>query len=442
MNYPVWEIPFISGAGIIAAIAILHVFVSHLAIGAGLLLVLTEHKAYREGDERILAYTRRNARLLILLSLVIGALTGVGIWWSIGLVQPSGTSTLIHVFVWAWAIEWTFFLVEIVSAFVYYYAWDRLDRRTHLTVGWLYFGAAWMSLFVINGILSFMLTPGDWIETGSVWDGFFNPTFLPSLVMRTGVVIALAGLYALFTASFISDNELRSKMVRYASRWLAPAFFLLPIGGIWFFTQAPSLARELAFGEAPTVTFFLAASLGFSIILFSLGFTGSLWQPRRFTPVFATGLLILGLFVTGTSEWVREAVRKPFIIYDYMYSNSVLLADTDELRIDGVLQRARWAEVKEVTPENMVEAGEEYFRLQCSSCHAVEGYNGIGPLVDGWSEQFTYEQLAHLDTLKEFMPPFLGTDEERRALAAYLASLSDQEETLPASAATEGILEP
>jgi mono/diheme cytochrome c family protein len=442
MNYPVWEIPFLSGAGVIAAIAILHVFVSHLAIGAGLLLVLTEHKAYREDDERILAYTRRNARLLILLSLVIGALTGVGIWWSIGLVQPSGTSTLIHVFVWAWAIEWTFFLVEIVSAFVYYYAWDRLDRRTHLTVGWLYFGAAWMSLFVINGILSFMLTPGDWIDTQNVWNGFFNPTFVPSLVMRTGVVIALAGLYALFTASFIGEADLRSKMVRYASRWLVPAFFLLPLGGIWFFTQVPGRARDLALGGSPVVTFFLAASLVFSLVVLGLGFAGSLWQPRRFTPVFATGLLILGLFVTGTSEWVREAIRKPFIIYDYMYANSVLVAEADEFRIDGVLQRARWAEVKEVTAENMVEAGEEYFRLQCASCHAVDGYNGIRPLVNGWSEEYTFDQLEHLDTLKEIMPPFLGTDEERRAVAAYLASLNDQEEAASASAVTEGILEP
>src|SRR3990170_3778587 len=367
--------------------------------------------------------------ILFLLSLVLGALTGVGIWFSISLVQPSGTSALIHVFVWAWAIEWVFFLVEIVAAFVYYYAWDRLDRRTHLTVGWLYFGAAWMSLFVINGILTFMLTPGDWIDTRNVWDGYFNPTFVPSLVVRTGVVIALAGLYALLTASFIGEADLRSKMVRYASRWLVPAFVLLPLGGLWFFAEVPERARDLALGGAPTVTTFLAASLVLSLIVFGFSFAGSFWQPQRFTPVFALGLLVMGLFVTGTSEWVREAIRKPFIIYDYMYANSVLLEDADTLRIDGVLERARWATVKEVTPENRVEAGEEYFRLQCGACHAVDGYNGIRPLVEGWSQGYTFDQLQHLDTLKEIMPPFLGTNEERRAVAAYLASLNQEEET-------------
>lgn len=439
MNYPIWEIPFLGGAPVIAAIAILHVFISHLAIGAGLLLVLTERKAYRENDDGILAYTRRNAQLLILLSLVLGALTGVGIWFSISLVQPSGTSTLIHVFVWAWAIEWVFFLVEIVAAFVYYYAWDRLDRRSHLTVGWIYFGAAWMSLFVINGILTFMLTPGDWVETRNVWDGFFNPTFLPSLIVRTGVVVALAGLYALLTASFIREADLRSKMVRYASRWLAPAFVLLPLGGLWFFAEVPERARDLALGGAPTVTTFLAASLVLSLIVFAFSFAGSFWQPQRFTPVFALGLLVMGLFVTGTSEWVREAIRKPFIIYDYMYANSVLVDDADTLRIDGVLERARWATVKEVTPENRVEAGEEYFHLQCGACHAVDGYNGIRPLVEGWSQGYTFDQLQHLDTLKEIMPPFLGTNEERRAVAAYLASLNEEE---PATALAEGMPQP
>jgi cytochrome bd-type quinol oxidase subunit 1 len=442
MNYPFWEIPYLTGAPVIGAVAVLHVFISHLAIGAGLLLVLTERKAYREEDGGILTYVRQNSRLLILLSLVLGALTGVGIWWSISLVQPSATSTLIHVFVWAWAIEWVFFFVEIAAAFVYYYAWERLDRRTHLTVGWIYFGAAWLSLFVINGILTFMLTPGDWPETQNVWDAFFNPTMLPSLVMRTGVVLALAGLYALLTASFIGDRDLRSTMVRYASRWLVPAFVLLPLGGLWFFAEVPERARDLVLGGTPIVTMFVAASLALSLIVFGLSFAGSFWQPQRFTPVFALGLLAMGLFVTGTSEWVREAVRKPFIIYDYMYSNSVVLKDADTLKIDGVLQQARWATIKEVTDDNMLAAGKEYFRLQCGSCHAVDGYNGIRPLIEGWSQEYTYDQLQHLDTLKEIMPPFLGTDEERRAVAAYLASLNGAKETPPESAPREETPEP
>jgi len=43
---------------------------------------------------------------------VVGAVTGVGIWFTIGLIAPEATSNLIHTFVWVWAIEWVFFLVE------------------------------------------------------------------------------------------------------------------------------------------------------------------------------------------------------------------------------------------------------------------------------------------------------------------------------------------
>ena len=53
-----------------------------------------------------------------------------------------------------------------------------LDARTHEIVGWIYFIAAFMSLVVINGIITFMLTPGGWLENQEFWTGFFNPDLL------------------------------------------------------------------------------------------------------------------------------------------------------------------------------------------------------------------------------------------------------------------------
>ena len=91
MNYPVWEVPLLGGGMLIAAIAVLHVFISHFAVGGGLFLALTERKAYREGDTELLAYTRKHSTFFVLLTLVLGAVTGVGIWWTIGLVHPTGT---------------------------------------------------------------------------------------------------------------------------------------------------------------------------------------------------------------------------------------------------------------------------------------------------------------------------------------------------------------
>src|SRR5512143_3586763 len=187
MNYPLWAIP--APGLLIAAVAILHVFISHFAVGGGLFLVVAERKARREQDKALLGFVRALSRGFVLLTLVLGSLTGVGIWLTIGLVQAQATSALVTTFVWAWATEWTFFAVEVAAAMVYFYGWDRLEPRTHLAVGWVYFVAAWASLAVIAGILAFMLTSRSWVRTGRFVDGFFNPGYLPMVVLRTAVAV-------------------------------------------------------------------------------------------------------------------------------------------------------------------------------------------------------------------------------------------------------------
>jgi len=184
MNYPVWEVAF--GAGfLIALVAILHVFVSHFAVGGGLFLVLTERRARRNNDEALLGWLKAHTKFFVLVTVVFGAISGVGIWFTIGLIGPTATSNLIHVYVWGWAIEWVFFFVEITAALLYLYGWDKLEGRLHEWFGWVYFIAAFASMVVINGIITFMLTSGSWVENHQFWKGFFNPTFFPSLAFRS-----------------------------------------------------------------------------------------------------------------------------------------------------------------------------------------------------------------------------------------------------------------
>ena len=191
-------------------IAVLHVFISHFAIGGGFFLVVMERAARKAADTERLEFLEKLSRFFVLTTLVMGALTGVGIWFVIGLLNPAATEVLIHNFVWGWAIEWTFFVVEILAALLYYYGWKRMSPADHMTLGWIYFVFAWLSLFVINGILTFMLTPGTWLATGNFWDGFFNPTFWPSLVLRSAIAVMLAGLYALLVASRCKPDDIQS----------------------------------------------------------------------------------------------------------------------------------------------------------------------------------------------------------------------------------------
>ena len=190
---------------------------------------------------------RALSRGFILLTLVLGALTGVGIWFTIALVQPQATSALVTTFVWAWAIEWTFFATEIAAAMVYAYGWDRLDAKTHLRVGWVYFASAWASLAVIAGMLAFMLTSGSWAKTHSFADGFFNPTYLPMVALRTAVAVGLAGLYVLFAASFLKDADLKARIARWsATRWIAPAAVLVPLALLWYLSAAAGAGVAVA----------------------------------------------------------------------------------------------------------------------------------------------------------------------------------------------------
>jgi len=133
-----------------------------------------------------------------------------------------------------WAIEWVFFIVEMAAALLYVGTWDRVSRKTHLAIGWIYFVAAYLSLVVINGIVTFMLTPGRWLETRAFWDGFFNPTYWPSLVLRTGIALMLAGAYGWLVAARMPGNGERVALVRYLAVWGIAGVAVAGAGVAWW----------------------------------------------------------------------------------------------------------------------------------------------------------------------------------------------------------------
>ncbi|MBT3265619.1 hypothetical protein HN371_00625 [Candidatus Poribacteria bacterium] len=430
MDYPHWDPPYLGGGMLIGIIAVLHVFVSHFAVGGGLFLALTERRAAQLGDAGLLSYVRTHSKFFLLLTVVFGAVSGVGIWFVIALVHPAATSMLIHTFAFGWAIEWCFFVVEIAAILIYYATWDRLDRHSHNLMAWIYFIAAFASLLVINGMLSFMLTPGKWLETRSFWHGFFNPSYLPSVIVRTAVTLALAGVYAMFTGARESD-DVKMQVVPLASRWVLAAIPLFLVGGIWYQFALPELSLHIVTGGAPVVMMVATLSVLFSAILFPAVYFLGVRQPAQFTPAMGALLLVIALLATGVTEWVREAVRKPYIIHGYMYSNGTLASGERDYARDGYLSGATWASVRDFDPgdpQQTMAAGRELFRGQCQSCHTVQGFNGIKPLVYGWSREFLAYQTERLDELRAFMPPFVGSAAEKQALTAWLYALNYRSE--------------
>lgn len=422
MNYPVWHLDFAGGGLLIAMIAVFHVYISHFAIGGGLFLVLTEMKGYRENSQAILDYTRQHTKFFLLLTLVLGAITGVGIWFVIALIAPAATSILIHNFVFGWATEWVFFVGEIVSIFVYFYTFGRMERRNHLIVGWLYFIFAWFSLFVINGIIGFMLTPGDWLTTGNFWDGFFNPTFWPALFFRTFFCLMLAGLYGFLTSTAIKDEKLRLTMVRYCATWLLAPFLLFLASGYWYVQVLPPGPKNWIMDLTPELAPALNAFLWISPVLFLGGLLMAIRLPQTAKRSLAVVLLVIGLAYMGSFEYVREGSRRPYTIHGHIYANSVLSNDLESLEKNGLAATAKWLPARVINDENRMAMGRQLYYMLCSSCHSLGGpVRDIKQMTAKYGSVYAMEaEISGQGKLIRCMPPFPGTREEANALATYI----------------------
>jgi mono/diheme cytochrome c family protein len=194
-------------------------------------------------------------------------------------------------------------------------------------------------------------------------------------------------------------------------------------------------------------------------------------RRRSYGKPFAAALMALGFVAMGGSEWVREDLRKPWVLGQYMFVNAVRVPasdgtspppdfvtrfGTDRFTVDainssGVLKTSTW--VRSVPddllspadyPARVAQQGRELFRSLCAACHTVDGYLAIRPLVRGKSPDALTGVIARLAVpvdaagtaaawnaphvrLKTWrsrrMPPFVGTEEERQMLGAYLALL-------------------
>ena len=425
MEYPIWQLTTLGGGFWIALIATLHVYVAHFAVGGGLFLVLTERAAYRTGNIDLLNYAKKHTKFFLLLTMAFGAVSGVAIWFTIALLAPQATITLIHQFVFGWAAEWVCFLGEIVALIIYYYTWETMDRRDHMIAGWLYFLFGWLSLFLINGIIGFMLTPGDWINTKDFWDGFFNPTFWPQLVFRTFFSAVCAGLFGFVTATRIENEPTRLSTVRTCSLWTILGVLATVASGWWYVAALPDAQFQLMTIGSHRAHAFLQWFWIFSAVTLFGGLILAFKMPRATSFVLALVVLAAGQGLFGSFEFLREAARKPYLIWDWTYSNSIQKAMVPAINQKGALASARWTppDLRDgITDANRMKAGDFLFQLQCSACHSIDGpMNDIKKRTAMYDADGLAAFLTGMGKITRYMPPFVGNDEEKNALATYIA---------------------
>jgi mono/diheme cytochrome c family protein len=453
MNYPFWNIPYLGSGWVIGLIAIFHVMISQFAVGGGFYLPLAERKALHMTDPKMrfvwFEQLVKHSKFFLILTGVFGTVSGVGIWFAIGLTHPEATSTLIHNFVFGWAIEWVFFMVELSTAAVYYYTWNKIDEKLHLVVGWVYAGASICTLIIINGILTFMLTPGDtWLavagtgnEASKFWYAFFNPTYWPSLLLRTCVCTSLAGIWALITASRIDGDKhpaLKTSLVQWSVKWLVPSFVAIPFIMIWYLWMVPESQRALLSLGIDTIgagTFSIITRIALIIIVTSATIVGVAYflayrSPRDFNLSHAVAVLLLALIATGSGEYAREMLRKPYVIGRWMYSNGVRVNNVANLNEQGYLTKSEWVWHESgsagLLPASSYSRGEAIFRGECGSCHTLQGYRALNNLLAGRDHanignfiNMLHENQTY-SPYRRFMPPMVGTRQDVEDLTNFL----------------------
>lgn len=410
---------------VIGGVGIFHVFVAQFAIGGGFLMCYFQWLAMSRRDETAQLARRfldSYFKFLVLISFVIGAVTGVGMWLTTIQISPRTIGLMVDEFHWVWATEWTFFCVEVVAGYAFYRYGKYLADRVRLALLGIYSVSAWFSLFWINGILSWQLTPGGWPETRSVWSGFFNASFWPSLVFRTVVSLTIAGLIGCVVINAMRNlsREGRTLLINRAAHMLAP-MALMPVLGAWYLWSMPADSRSWVLGGSVAMTLFFTLSIGASLLIGGYALIGLLTQRLYVNGATATLLVALAFGATAGGEFVREGSRKPYTVRTALFSNSITPDEIAELRRIGSVANDPYPLLDAAAyPNDQLLLGAKVFRFQCAVCHTIDGMNGLTHLAGSWTTEQKRMNIAKLQHTKPFMPPFAGNADELEALVQLL----------------------
>lgn len=465
MDFPIFHLDLTGNRMLIAFIAILHVLINHaLAVGFIPVITLLEYLGFKESKhhpERGKKWDELARKMMFVAFVVttsVGALTGVGIWFSTSLVMPEAIGSLIRVFYGAWFTEWLVFVLEVVFIMYYFLRWKQSNVSVRAKQRHIRFGAAlsvfsWLTMAIIVAILGFMMDPGAWLNKQTFLNGVTNPLYIPQLYFRTPLAMMMGGAFALFLAMIFLKKgaEIREKAIHYLSLWLLIWSPVCAVGAVLYRTVIP----KTMLGNLPTamatkafiqwydeLLFIILGAVGISLLVALWGFLKPKHLPRA-----ALVLPLISLFIfLGSFERIREFIRKPYIIGGYMYANGLRTADYPMYQKNGVLPYASYVDTPEVTETNKPAAGKNVFMLTCSRCHTV---NGINSVIKKFRDLTPPGRPLDIEAIKAYipkmhkvwyyMPPFPGNAAELDALAHFITDAAKHPRPIH-GAQTEGVV--
>ncbi|MDZ7372715.1 MAG: cytochrome ubiquinol oxidase subunit I [candidate division KSB1 bacterium] len=411
MDLPAIRVPVLGASGFMAIVMLLHMIVfANFVVGGPVLAVITEYLSLRRKDPRFDLFARHLANMLFV-AMVLGPVLGVGIVALNTGLFPRFFTTGVRVFFWPLAAEIVAFLLEAIFIVAYKYTWDRLrDRRgLHMSLGLLGALGSWSSMALINGLASFLLTPGRWVQTRRTVDAVFNPSFLPSLLHRAVASLSLAAFFMVGYSLYMRKREpepgYAAWALRYAGLWAVVTTSLQFVPGVWYLQKLPAEVWAKFLAGPLTPYWFGGILLAAAAIL--ILYYATHHASRALACPAVRGAMWLSILMVVATTWLmgfsRERARKPYLIYGVMYGNQ------------------QWVQAEAPSQEAGAVDAKALFRTHCAACHPAIGGDPFTkarqyPTSDSLAA-FLRDPAAHG---KPNMPPFDGTAEELQALVEHL----------------------
>jgi len=419
---------------VIGTNAITHMVIAQgVAVGLFSTLGLLDWYGLRRGYGTGDAWDAMLKRLLTfsaVVASVAGAVTGAGIWFTIGSLAPRATASMLRVFLWPWFIEWLVFVVEAVLLIALYFAWDWLGRhRLMRSLLFIAYGlSAFFSAFLITGIIGFMLTVGNWPEHPTLATAFFNPSFAPQLLARLAIA-GVAGSVIGMGVLLLPGHEREPQAAALGPFGAILLVCLLVFAGAvtWYFSVVPdfyttrTVFAVLTQHLSSTPLLFYAANALAALLLLAAALLALARRVRPSRWLVVPGLIAAIAFI-AEMERVREFIRGPYLMPSHMYVSEVLLPERFLNAGRGMLAGDYWYQRARRTPD-LDQTGVELFNGNCATCHTVGGINNMRTRVAGRSQDGIRVLLDHTHELVSFMPPFSGSPKEADIMARVLYRL-------------------
>lgn len=454
--YPAWLEPGIGAGWVIGFIATIHVLFSHASVGAALVFAWLARRAVTANQPQHLDFIRKYGAFLLIFSYVLGSVTGPGIWFAATIANPRGISALIHNFVWLWATEWVFFLIEVAGVYLLVYLAGRVPIKTYLRYCTIFALSSVGTLLIIVGILSFMLWPGQdsWYQTGGVLSAFFGESMFAQLSARFFFMLTITGVVGGFAAAKTEDPAEKSYIARTLSGLGAMGAVLGTASLYWFASTLTSDATIVSATRMPeSFAAMMWAALAVTLVYFAL----TAWRPSVMNlPLTVAATLVILVLGLAPSETAREIVRKPWVAGRFVYANQIIGRDVPALEVKSelpVLSKNGFLATHPFIPENLRKPESKWERLEagrlisiaaCSSCHSLTD-TGIRPIakyfpaeadaagIKDWLSAGLYR--GHI----VYMPPLPLPELDRDVMSEFLAEIIAVQKTDPQRAANYAV---